>query len=70
MKILRILALALAALAASAGAFAAPHVSAGAQIDFGAMDNVIDLTPALLTYHAPSGKAGGNRGRWLGVGTC
>ena len=56
MRIARILALALAAFAALAGASAAPRGGAGSQIDFGATDNVINLTPALVSYHAPDGK--------------
>jgi len=55
MKIVRLIALALVAFAAMASA--APR--AGSQIDFGASDNVIDLTPALVSYHAPSGKQAG-----------
>src|SRR5262249_48084208 len=58
MKIARLIALVLAAFAVLAGASAAPR-AAGPQIDFGAFDNVIDLRPALLSYHAPNGKQAG-----------
>jgi diguanylate cyclase (GGDEF)-like protein len=60
MKFSRLIASALFAFAALSLAYAAPRPGSEPQVDFGKPDNVIDLTPALSSYHAPGGHEADN----------